>query len=631
MPVNRIPLTDLFSTPKYLCPQVSPDGTLLAYLATSAGVLNVWIKPLHAGIAEQITFSPVSLHEFHWLPDGSGIMFLHDVDGDENYQIHCVTLADRQMSSIVALPGVKASVLRVDYRHPDSIIVSMNKRDAAFFDVFRYLVKEQTLECLHENLGGIATWYVDHTMEPRIGKRIADDGGTELLVLADGRYRTLLRGAVDDVLEPLEILADGQVLLASSLESNTAELVRLDPASGMMQTLYHDEYNDVVAALCSADGAYVLAAGAQAARLSWIPLTGGEYEHMAMLSSTLHGDWRLISRDRDDRTWILSLVRDIAPIEFYLYDRKSNRVELLFRSQPVLEQYAFTEMEPVSFPARDGLMLHGYLSRATPHHGGIAPLILLVHGGPWARDSWEFQTEVQWLTNRGYSVLQVNFRGSTGYGKDHLSAANHEWGGKMHLDIIDAKHWAVAQGIAEAHTCGIYGFSYGGYEVLVALTLSPDEFRCGIALSPPSSLITLLEAMPPYWKPILSMLKSRVGDLQTERDFLAKRSPISHVDAIRSPLFIAQGVNDPRVKLQEAERMVRRMQSEQKTVELLVFPDEGHGITKEANRIRFYEEAERFLAAYVGADSGELVSARAKASTSAVASSSMPSSSRNAR
>jgi dipeptidyl aminopeptidase/acylaminoacyl peptidase len=301
-----------------------------------------------------------------------------------------------------------------------------------------------------------------------------------------------------------------------------------------------------------------------------------------------------------DKTWLVVYTTDDGPSTYYAYDRESKQTKRMFSTQPKLEGLTLAAMKPISFKSRDGLTIHGYLTLPPGVEAKTLPTVLLVHGGPWGRDSWGFNNMAQWLANRGYAVLQVNFRGSTGYGKKFLNAGNREWAGKMHNDLIDGVDWLVKDGVADAKKIAIMGGSYGGYATLVGLTFTPDTFCCGVDIVGPSNIITLLKSIPPYWKPALAMFAKRVGDLEKDEGFLKSCSPLFKVDKIKSPLLIGQGANDPRVKQAESDQIVEAMRKAKKPVEYIVFTDEGHGFARPENRLFFNAKAEEFLAKYLG-------------------------------
>jgi dipeptidyl aminopeptidase/acylaminoacyl peptidase len=318
------------------------------------------------------------------------------------------------------------------------------------------------------------------------------------------------------------------------------------------------------------------------------------------LQTLSHGDIALQNRDNADRTWLVGFVVDDGPVPYYAWDRDTRKATFLFDHQPELSKYTLARMEPFEYQSRDGLTIHGYLTFPPDEPRESLPTVLNVHGGPWARDSWGYNPEAQWFANRGYLCVQVNYRGSTGYGKDFVNAGDKQWGAAMHNDVIDAVDWVVNRGYADRPRIAIYGGSYGGYAALVGAAFTPDVFRCAVDIVGPSNLKTLIESIPPYWQPLVAQFHTRVGNPETEPDFLWSRSPLSRVDQIRIPLLIAQGANDPRVKQAESEQIVAALKERGIDYEYLLFEDEGHGFAKPENRLRFYAAAEAFLARHLG-------------------------------
>jgi dipeptidyl aminopeptidase/acylaminoacyl peptidase len=394
---------------------------------------------------------------------------------------------------------------------------------------------------------------------------------------------------------------DGErIYLLDSRDANTARLVRLDLASDRPTVLAEDPRYDVSGVVLHPDTRDVQLVGFSRARHEWTVLDPAVAADVAAIRSLSPGDFAIVDRTHADDTWVVAFTRDTDGVSYWRYERTGHRGRLLFATRPDLSRHTLAEMRPIAFTARDGLKIEGYLTLPPGVPPRDLPLVLDVHGGPWHRDEWGYDPESQWLANRGYACLQVNFRGSTGYGKEFLNAGNREWGGKMHDDLVDAVEWAVGRGIADRSRLAIYGGSYGGYAALVGATFTPDLFRCAVAIVGPSNLITFIETIPPYWSTFLSMLHERVGNPATEAEFLRSRSPLTHVDRIRIPMLIAQGANDPRVKRSESEQIVAAMKAKGIPHEYLVFDDEGHGFAKPENRLTFYAVAERFLAEHLG-------------------------------
>jgi dipeptidyl aminopeptidase/acylaminoacyl peptidase len=336
------------------------------------------------------------------------------------------------------------------------------------------------------------------------------------------------------------------------------------------------------------------------ARLEWAILDEsikGDFNAIAKLD---HGDFFIVSRDNTDKTWLVAFEKDNGPVSYYVYDRTAKEGIFLFNHRPELDKYTLASMEPISFTSRDGMTIHGYITYPPGKEKRDLPLVLDVHGGPWARNTWKFNTRAQWFANRGYACLQVNFRGSTGYGKEFVNAGDKEFGGKAQDDLVDAVNWAIEKGIADPERIAIWGESYGGYAALVGATFTPDLFCCAVDAFGPSNLITFIKAIPPWYATLLATIHKRMGNPETEEEFLKSRSPLFKVDQIKIPILIAQGANDVRVKQIESEQIVEAMKERGIEYEYMLFPDEGHGFRKPENKLTFFAAAEKFLAKHVG-------------------------------
>jgi dipeptidyl aminopeptidase/acylaminoacyl peptidase len=375
---------------------------------------------------------------------------------------------------------------------------------------------------------------------------------------------------------------------------------KLDIAGGGTTTIAEDPQYDVGGVRLHPDTREPQAVTFVKERASYQILDPDIEEDMQRLFALDPGDLNLTGQDDTDRTWLAAYMNDDGPVRYYAYDRDSKEATFLFEHQPALSQYELAKMEPFSYVARDGLTIHGYLTFPPGAGRENLPAVLNVHGGPWARDTWGYDPEAQWLANRGYLCVQVNFRGSTGYGKDFVNAGDKEWGAKMHTDLLDAVDWIVDQGYADRSKVAIYGGSYGGYAALVGAAFTPDVFACAVDIVGPSSLKTLIESIPPYWAPMIAQFHTRVGNPETEEEFMWERSPLSKAGDIRIPLLIAQGANDPRVTQAESEQIVAALIENGIDHEYMLFPDEGHGFAKPENRLKFYAHAEKFLAKHLG-------------------------------
>jgi len=601
-----IPRKLLFGNPVKAAAKLSHDGTKLAYLAPDANnVLNVWVRDLKSeGVDKQFTNDTKrGIRQFIWPFDNASILYIQDKDGDEDWHLYQTTLATRATKELTPFDGVKVELLDADPRKPNEILIQMNKRDPTLFDVYLLNLQTGQLELDTQNPGGVVGWAADHNLQVRASQSLAADGSTVIRVRnqVDSPWRDWLTIAPTEIGEMQGFTADNQSLyVMTSLDGNTSRLFKIDIESGK-RTLIAEDPNYDLGSLILHPTTYALeAVGVEREKDEWIVLDPELKADFQFLSDRFQGAFTLVSRDLANQNWIVVAQSDQRPGHYYLYRRPTKSLDFLFSTQPDLERYQLSPMEPISFQARDGMTLHGYLTLPSGVEPRNLPTVLLVHGGPWARDSWGLQPMVQWLANRGYAVLQVNFRGSTGYGKTYLNAGNREWANKMHDDLLDAKAWMTGKGVANPEKVAIVGGSYGGYATLVGLTFTPDAFCCGIDIVGPSNLITLLQTLPPYWKPLQVIMNIRVGNLETEEEFLKSRSPLFKVDQIKKPLLIGQGANDPRVKQSESDQIVRAMRQKQIPVEYLLFPDEGHGFARPENRLKFYAAAEAFLAKYLG-------------------------------
>jgi dipeptidyl aminopeptidase/acylaminoacyl peptidase len=399
----------------------------------------------------------------------------------------------------------------------------------------------------------------------------------------------------------------GILYMIDSRNRNTAALIALDLASGTQTVLAEDPQADISDAMIHPTEKRVQAAAATYERKQWQILDVTLTHDLAYLWTLSTGEMEVISRTTDDTTWIVAYLIDAGPVRYYRYDRTNRQAQFLFTNRQALEGLPLAKMHATVIPARDGLELVSYYtlpvgSEDDARPQAPLPMVLLVHGGPWARDTWGYDPWHQWLANRGYAVLSVNFRGSTGLGKAFINAANHEWGAKMHDDLLDAVDWAVQMGIADPARIAIMGGSYGGYATLVGLTLTPTTFACGVDIVGPSNLVTLIESIPPYWQPQIELFATRLGDHRTEagKAFLTERSPLSYVGRIQRPLLIGQGANDPRVKQPESDQIVQAMQAKGIPVTYVLYPDEGHGFARPENARAFNAIAEAFLATCLG-------------------------------
>lgn len=603
-----IPRETLFGNPERVSPRLSPDGNQLAFLAPKDGVLNVWVGPAGAPI-DGGDFEPVTddrkrgIRLFFWAEDDEHIVYLQDEGGDENWRIHAVKPATKEDRDLTPFDNVQAQILDKNRHFPDSLLVALNRENPELHDAYRLTLSTGDLDLVAKNPGNVVGWVADKDFEVRAAMAATPDGGFDLLLREGEDWRKLLSWDKEDALSsgPVGFAEEvGKMYLLDSRNANTARLVILDLESGETEPLVEDPRYDVSEVMVDPETHAAQAAAVERARTEWILLDESLREDFDAIGTLGRGDFTVTSRDRSDESWLVALNSDDGGASYYSYDRQAKRGEHLFDARPDLAEYTLAKMEPVSFTSRDGLEVEGYLTLPPGVEPENLPVVLNVHGGPWVRDGWGYDPEAQWFANRGYACLQVNYRGSTGYGKEFLNAGNKEWAGKMHDDLVDAVAWAVDRGIADPEKLAIYGGSYGGYAALVGATFTPDLFTCAVDIVGPSNIITLIESVPPYWKPLIATFTERVGNPETEADFLKSRSPLFFVENIKIPLLIAQGANDPRVKQAESEQIVAAMKERGIDHEYLLFEDEGHGFARPENRLKFYAAAEEFLAKHLG-------------------------------
>lgn len=622
----------LFGNPDKSSVRISPNHRMIGYLAPLNGVMNVWVAPVdNPRAATAVTKDTLrGIRIYFWAYNNEQVVYLQDLAGDENWQVHAVnvrTAEDRNLTPFeeiigpdntpVTLPNGKklrprAQIQEVSYKFPNEILIGLNNRNPRFHDIYRLNTITGAMDLVQQN-NRFLGFQTDDDFNIRYAVQMTADGGNEMFVPdGKGEWKSFDRIPMEDMLTTWPITFDktGNVLyMIDSRGRNTAALVSLDLGTGEKQVIFEDPRADLSDIMIHPTEKTIEAAATNFTRRQWWILDESIRPDMDYLTTVEDGDLEVTSRSLDDNVWTVAYEKDDAPLRYYLYDRNKKKATFLFTNRRELEREKLSKMHPVIIESRDGLNLVSYLTLPTwTDPDGDArpdeplPMVLLVHGGPWARDSWGYNSYHQWLSNRGYAVLSVNYRGSTGFGKGFINASNREWAGKMHDDLIDAVNWSINEGIADRERIAIMGASYGGYAALVGLTFTPGVFACGVDIVGPSNLRTLLETIPPYWAPMLNLFTSRVGDHRTEegREFLDSRSPLTFVERIQEPLLIGQGANDPRVKQTESDQIVKAMEEKNIPVTYVVYPDEGHGFVRPENRMSFNAVADIFLAENLG-------------------------------
>ncbi|MGC1568089.1 MAG: S9 family peptidase [Trebonia sp.] len=608
--VDLIPRSVLFGNPERTSPRMSHDGSQLGWIAPKDGVLNVWVAPIDESdgvdwaAARAVTDdTDRGIRMFGWAWDGRHLLYVQDAGGDENWRLYDVDLVTGERRDLTPFEKIHAQIIGSSKRRPTEVLVGMNADNPQLHDVYRLDLVTGNLVKEIEN-PGYAGWLADEDLVVRCALAPLPDGSLDVLVRdsASADWRTLLTIPAEDVTssDVVSFSGDGRSLvMISAAGADTGRLTRVDLATGATTVLAEDPEADVTGAVLDPDTRDPQIVMILKDRMTYVVLDPSVQDDLKAIRGLHPGDPMFLGRDEADQTWLVGFNVDAGSLTFYLYDRASKSGRLLFEARPALSSYTLAAMEPFSFTARDGLEIHGYVTFPPGPGRSSLPAVLDVHGGPQVRDSWGYNPEAQWFANRGYLCVQVNYRGSTGYGKAFVAAGDREWGGKMHDDLIDAVSYITGQGWADPSRVAIYGGSYGGYAALVGAAFTPGVFRCAVDIVGPSNLKTLLETIPPYWAPMIAQLYRRVGNPETDAEFLWSRSPLSRARDIKIPLLIAQGANDPRVKQAESEQIVAALTEAGIEHEYLLFPDEGHGFAKPENRIRFYAAAERFLARYL--------------------------------
>ncbi|KPF61935.1 S9 family peptidase [Porphyrobacter sp. AAP60] len=610
-----IPRDALFGNPVRAAGQISPDGKWLSWLAPKDGVLNIWVAPANdpdAGRAiTSATDRPIRQH--FWSPDASSVMYIQDKGGDENFLLYGINIATGAETTLTPFEKTRVQIVGASSTIKDKVLLGLNNRDPRFHDVHMLDLTTGKLTLVLEN-SGYAGFMADDTLTLRMALRQNAAGGTDYFRVTDNvvAAEPFESTAMEDALttSPAGYTSDGSTLYwIDSRGRNTAALIAQDSASGEKRIIAEDDKADIGGTLRDPVTGVVEAYAVNYLKNEWTAIDPEIGVSLDFLKSKLEGQFGIASRTDDDSIWIVGNDPLVKPAATYIYDRKAGTLTPFYTSRPALEGAPLQPMYPIEIASRDGLTLPSYLTLPpgsdTDGDGRPdkpVPMVLLVHGGPWARDGYGFNANHQMLANRGYAVLSVNFRGSTGFGKDFINAGNLQWGLKMHDDLIDAVEFAIGDFIAQPDKIAIMGGSYGGYATLAGLTFTPDIFACGVDIVGPSNLETLLKTIPPYWEPLVKQFHTRMGDPNTEEGLamLKAASPLYKADKIVKPLLIGQGANDPRVAQAESDQIVTAMKSAGIPVTYVLYPDEGHGFARPENNIAFYAIAENFLAACIG-------------------------------
>jgi len=601
-----IPREDLFGNPDKTDPELSPDGTRLAYLAPEEGVLNVWVGTIGRRDDHPITNDRKrGIRYFSWLYDDTYIIYIQDKDGDENWHVHAVDLTSGEDRDYTPFDHVQARVIDVSPERPNELLIALNRRDPVYHDVYRLDITTGKLELVYQNDQRFIGFLADHDGKLRVGMSSRDDGGVDLHVrdTVDAPWRVLYSWGPTDLIRAgaISFTPDNRGLyISSSVGTNTCELRILDIATGKEETVASDPRADVDTYVLHPTKHTIQAVSFVKERLDWKILDDDIRDDFDVIRRLRRGSFRIVDRDRADKSWLVLVDSDIGPPEYYVYDRETKSGRLLFSTREALEGVALARMEPIRFTARDGMKINAYLTTPRGVPTKDLPLVVLVHDGPWWRDHWGFNAQAQWLANRGYAVLQVNYRGSIGFGKDFVNAANRDWGGAMQTDLLDGVQWAVKRHIVDPKRVAIMGRGYGGYAAMIGLAQTPNTYACGISLNGPPDLISFIKRYIDSRQAIETIIWDRLGHPERDAEKLKERSPSQMIDKITKPLLIAHGTNHPRVPIEDVRAMVAKLEQAGKPVTFLEYPDEGEALAVPKNRLDFHAKVENFLAKYIG-------------------------------
>lgn len=613
-----IPLGDFFSDPSHAFPQISPDGIHIAYLAPVEGISNIWVasrkNPSDKKALTNVKGS--GLFQYEWAYDNKTILFLKDNDGDEQYGLFSVNSETKEIAKLLVDKKAAVRIEKLSPRHPTEIMVSINNRNPAQFDLYRIDLETGSSELAYENKK-FGRLFLDDDFKILAAFNMTGEGGYEYLRFDENEndWVSFFKAGMAD-------MTNREIALKGGIKSfdkegktaftigcrgrDTVSLTSIELKTGVEELLASDPKADITRVMTNRQTGAPQAVAIRYDRLNWVVLDKELEKDFAELKKVKRGDFIPYSRSLDDRFWIVQYTSDNEPIKYYLYERDSRKAGLLFSYNDALDKLPLGKTHSAVIKSRDGLDLVCYYSLPVwndknGYPDKPLPMVLMVHGGPYERDTWGYDPWNQWLVNRGYAVLQVNYRGSSGFGKKFLNASRHEWAGKMHADLIDAVNWTVENGISDREKIAIMGISYGGYAAMVGLAFTPDTFACGVSLAGVSNLVMFLEGFPVSWG-ITQWLYGQIGDPRTEegRKFLADRSPVTHADRIKRPLLIAQGAKDPEAHKSQADLIAETMEKNAAPLLYLLYADEGHGIDKPVNRLSFFSITELFLTECIG-------------------------------
>ncbi len=596
---KQIPLKNFFKHPKKSAYQISPDGKYISYLGPYKKRMNIFVQPVGSEKSTRITsVTDRDLGGYFW-KSGSRIVYLKDNGGDENFHLYAVNVDGSNLKDLTPFEGVRADFVDELEDNDNEMLIQLNKDNKEVFDVYRLDINTGEMTKIAKNPGNITGWVTDHNGKLRIAT--TTDGTNSSFMYRETEndsFITIFTTNFKESVEPLFFDFDNKnIFVRSNLGRDKAAIIKMDPSTGKELTNLFEHPEVDAGNLSYSRQRKVLTAISFTTWKRFRKFLDEPTEKLFKnLEAQLNGyEISLSSSTKDENTFIVRTYSDRSLGSYYLYTYSTNTLTKITDVSPWLKEEKMAVMKPITFASRDGLIINGYLTLPVGKDPKNLPVIINPHGGPWARDNWGFNPEVQFLANRGYAVLQINFRGSVGYGREFMELSFKQWGKTMQDDITDGVNWLIKEGIANPKRVGIYGGSYGGYATLAGLTFTPDLYACGVDYVGVSNLISFMNTIPPYWKPYLEMMHEMVGNPDTELEMLKAASPVFHVDKIKSPLFVAQGAKDPRVNIDESNQIVNALKQRGVKVEYMVKENEGHGFHNEENQFEFYKAMEKFL------------------------------------
>ena len=600
---KQIPLENFFKNPEKSSYQISPDGSFYSFMAPYKNRMNIFIQKIGDSSATQLTFEEARDIAGYFWPNNEQIVFLKDEGGDENFHLFGVNIDGSNPIGFTDFDGVRAQIIDDLPDQKDFVVIGLNKRNKQVFDPYRLNLKTGEISMLAENPGNIQGWMFDHDGKLRIATAIVDGVNQSILYREseEDEFKTIITTNFKEGFNPQFFTFDNKNIIGSSnLGRDKYAIVEFDPITAKeVKVLYANDDYDVNGVGYSRKRKVITAAYFESWKSERHYFDSTSKATFEKIQKQLAGyEIGITGVNKDENILILRTYSDKSLGAYYIYNSEDDKMEKIVDVSPWIDENEMSNQLPIAYQSRDGLKINGYLTLPKGYNMENAknlPVVINPHGGPWARDSWGFNPEIQFLANRGYAVLQMNFRGSTGYGRKFFEASFKKWGREMQDDITDGTQWLIDKGIADSTRIAIYGGSYGGYATLMGLVKEPKMYAAGVDYVGVSNMFTFMKTIPPYWEPMLEMMYEMVGDVEKDSAMLREVSPVFHVDKIKAPLFIAQGANDPRVNVDESDQMVKAMKEKGIDVEYLVKKDEGHGFRNEENRFEFYRAMEKFL------------------------------------